>query len=70
MTPKPLSLDALRHPCAAEDVPYASTADAEPRHTIGQERALEALELAADLRAPGHHVFATGPPGTSTTRRP
>lgn len=30
---------------------------------VGQDRAVEAIELAVGMTAPGYHVFALGPPG-------
>jgi lon-related putative ATP-dependent protease len=34
---------------------------------VGQERAVEALEMGLAVRGPGYHVFVAGPPGTGRT---
>lgn len=47
------------------DATVATGADDEP--PVGQERALEALELGLALRAPGYHVYVSGLPGTGRT---
>ncbi len=63
--PPALGAAALRRTCRAGEVPVASTAGVPPARVIGQPRVLEALALAASMRADGaHHVFATGPAGT------
>jgi predicted ATP-dependent protease len=50
------------------DFAVASTEEvAPPDGTVGQERAVEALELALALRAQGYHPFAAGPAGTGRT---
>src|SRR5260370_21891424 len=41
-----------------ERLPFETTAQAEPREgVIGQERALRALKMGAELSAPGSHVL-------------
>jgi lon-related putative ATP-dependent protease len=62
--PRPLEPGDLRAACAPDDVPVDGTAEAAPRLTIGQDRALEALALATEIQARGYNVFATGVSGT------
>jgi len=60
-----LEPDALRRRCDPADFSFATTADVAPLdETIGQPRALSALDLALDMESAGYHVFATGPVGT------
>ncbi len=55
----------LRRACSADAFDFASTADvAGAAGMVGQERALEALELGLSLRRPGYHVFVSGAEGT------
>ncbi|MGZ4275764.1 MAG: Lon protease family protein [Solirubrobacteraceae bacterium] len=57
--------EALRHTCAGAEIPFASTAQAEPDAGVfGQLRAFEALEVALSIGTDGYNVFATGPAGT------
>jgi predicted ATP-dependent protease len=47
---------------------FETTADlVAPASMVGQERAIEALELGLALRGTGSHVFAAGHPGTGRT---
>jgi predicted ATP-dependent protease len=66
--PKPTELPAakLRWRCELSRIPFETTAQAEPREGfIGQERALRALKMGAELSAPGYNVFVCGLAGTS-----
>src|SRR5216683_2600048 len=66
--PKPLELPAakLRWKCELSRIPFETTAQAELREGfIGQERALRALKMGAELSAPGYNVFVCGLAGTS-----
>jgi predicted ATP-dependent protease len=52
----------------ASEFAVTSTEEVEPAPgTVGQERAVEALEMALSLRCPGYHAFAAGPAGTGRT---
>ena len=66
--PKHTELPAakLRWRCELSRIPFETTAQAEPREGfIGQERALRALKMGAELSAPGYNVFVCGLAGTS-----
>ena len=66
--PKPAELPAakLRWRCELSRIPFETTAQAELREGfIGQERALRALKMGAELSAPGYNVFVCGLAGTS-----
>jgi len=66
--PKHAELPAakLRWRCELSRIPFETTAQAEPREGfIGQERALRALKMGAELSAPGYNVFVCGLAGTS-----
>ena len=56
---------ALRAECDPATLGFASTADLEPLPAlIGQDRALEAIRLAASIPHHGFNLFAYGPEGT------
>src|SRR2546422_6783464 len=66
--PKHAELPAakLRWKCELSRIPFETTAQAELREGfIGQERALRALKMGAELSAPGYNVFVCGLAGTS-----
>ena len=66
--PKPTELPPakLRWRCELSRIPFETTAQAELREGfIGQERALRALKMGAELSAPGYNVFVCGLAGTS-----
>jgi predicted ATP-dependent protease len=68
LAPKPTELPAakLRWKCELSRIPFETTAQAELREGfIGQERALRALKMGAELSAPGYNVFVCGLAGTS-----
>ena len=72
MTTKPAPRHAelpaakLRWRCELSRIPFETTAQAELREGfIGQERALRALKMGAELSAPGYNVFVCGLAGTS-----
>jgi len=72
MTTKPAPKHAelpqvkLRWKCELSRIPFETTAQAELREGfIGQERALRALKMGAELSAPGYNVFVCGLAGTS-----
>src|SRR2546430_10322960 len=61
--PKPMELPVakLRWTCELSRIPFETTAQAELREGfIGQERALRALKMGAELSAPGYNVFVCG----------
>jgi AAA domain len=62
---KPLPLERLRRRCDPERLPFfATTAEVEAaRETLGQARALEAIELGIGMRRDGYNLFAMGPEG-------
>ncbi len=65
-TPTELAPTKLRWRCELPRIPFETTAQAELREGfIGQERALRALKMGAELSAPGYNVFVCGLAGTS-----
>src|SRR5256714_454792 len=64
--PMELSVAKLRWRCELSRIPFETTAQAELREGfIGQERALRALKMGAELSAPGLLVFVGGLAGPS-----
>ncbi len=62
--PEPLPVDRLYRTCDPEQLDFETTAELDPLEAPpGQERALEALELGARMRAPGFNLFVMGPDG-------
>ncbi len=60
-----LPADALRTPCRAESLAFATTTDLQDLNEfIGQERARQAVDLGVRMRHPGYNIFAFGPAGT------
>lgn len=63
--PAPLPAEALRRRCDPAALGFADTSELEPpAGLVGQERALEALSLAVEMRARGWNVFVPGAPGS------
>ena len=61
---KVLRPDQLFTPCVSEDFGFEATSELEPLdRVIGQERAVEAVELGIGVQRPGYNIFAYGPPG-------
>jgi lon-related putative ATP-dependent protease len=55
----------LRRSCAAASLGFQTTAELGGADaTLGQQRALAALDLAVAIRSPGHNVFVIGTPGS------
>src|SRR2546422_5980919 len=64
--PAELPPEKLRWRCDSARIPFATTAQAEPREgVIGQERALRAVKMGVELSAPGYNMFVCGLAGTS-----
>ncbi|HEY8467747.1 MAG TPA: ATP-binding protein [Solirubrobacterales bacterium] len=65
---EPLTPDELRRRCDPASLGFETSAEVEPlARTVGQPRALRALDFGLDMRQPGYNVFVTGP--ASTGRR-
>lgn len=61
-------LEKLRWRCPAEALAFATTDEINANATIiGQERAVRALKLGLQLKAPGYNVYVAGPAGTGKT---
>src|SRR5450755_4757337 len=61
-----LTVPQLRWRCELSRIPFETTAQAPRREGfVGQERALRALKMGAELSAPGYNVFVCGLAGTS-----
>ncbi|MCH7787774.1 MAG: AAA family ATPase, partial [Chloroflexi bacterium] len=57
--------EKLKQSCDPDDLGFETTDEITPLDgTIGQERAISALELALDIDAPGFNLFIAGIPGT------
>ena len=57
--------DKVTRTCDPDDLGFETTDEVEPLEgTIGQERAVSALELALDIDAPGFNLFISGLPGS------
>lgn len=57
--------DQLTVACNPDDLGFETTSDIAPLNgTIGQERAVSALELALDIEADGFNLFVSGIPGS------
>ena len=61
----PLSVDALCRKCDVENFTFETSADLEDlNHFVGQERAVEAIELGTELELQGFNLFILGNEGT------
>ncbi|MDT8404727.1 ATP-binding protein [Sulfuriflexus sp.] len=64
-TVSPLSPDVLYQRCNPDIFSFTTTAEVEDLdRMLGQERALEAIELGIELDLQGFNLFILGPPGT------
>jgi predicted ATP-dependent protease len=62
---KELSPEDLRWKCDPEILEFDSTGDLKPIEGIlGQERALKAIKLGVEMRAPGYNIFIAGMSGS------
>jgi len=60
--------DRLRRRVELESLPFASTEEVSPLvGTLGQERAIEAMQFGVGMDRPGYNLFATGLSGTGRT---
>ncbi len=60
-----LSADEVRRRVNPEDLPFRTTADLAPLSgTIGQPRAVDAIEFGIDINVPGYNLFVAGNPGS------
>ncbi len=64
-TVTPLEPEQLYTQCDPDQFSFETTADLEDlTATIGQERAIEAIQFAVGIQQPGYNLFALGPNGT------
>ncbi len=65
MTVEPLSREALRWRCPADDLGVSASTEelADLAGMIGQERAVEAIRFGIGMDRPGYNIFALGPQG-------
>ncbi|MGD9863600.1 MAG: Lon protease family protein [Pseudodonghicola sp.] len=64
-TTGPVPVAQLRPVCDPRELGFDTTAGLEPvEGLVGQERAMEAIRLAAGMRARDFNLFVQGPPGT------
>ena len=60
-----IPVDRLAPACDPDSLGFETTAEIEPLSgTIGQDRAVSALELGLEIEAPGFNIFVSGVPGT------
>ncbi len=60
-----LSYDQLSHRCDPDSLGFETTADiAALQGTLGQERALAAVEFGLEIKTSGFNIYASGRPGT------
>ncbi|MFP4326955.1 MAG: Lon protease family protein [Paracoccaceae bacterium] len=68
-SPEPISADRLGPRVDPSDLPFADTGEAEPLDgLIGQDRAMDAIALAARMAHRGFNLFVVGPRGTGRHR--
>ena len=61
-------IERLTSRCDPDDLGFETSEEVEPLDgTIGQERAISALELGLDIDEPGFNLFISGLPGTGRT---
>lgn len=66
MSLTPVSHDRLFTPCLDDQLDFETTADLPDQdETVGQERAVEAVDFGIGIRADGYNIFAAGPEGTA-----
>jgi hypothetical protein len=64
-----VSYDNLAAFCDPDTLGFETTDELSPLEgTIGQERAISALELGLDISEPGFNIFISGPPDRGATR--
>lgn len=57
--------ERLRWGCDPSRLPFESTEEVEPLEgTVGQERAVSAIEFGVDIDSGGFNIFVSGPPGS------
>ena len=62
--PAPVAVERLRPACDPAGLGFETTAELDPvEGLVGQERAMEAIRLAAGMRASDFNLFVQGPPG-------
>ncbi len=60
-----VAAEDLHRPCDPDGLGFETTAEVPPLDgTVGQDRALNALEFGLDIGADGYNLFVVGPPGT------
>ena len=60
-----LSPERLRVVCDPDSLGFETTAELpQLKESLGQERALAAIDLGLDINTPGYNIFAVGPTGT------
>ncbi len=57
----------LRHKVKPDVLPSVKAYSRHRTHIIGQDRAIEAMELGLRVESPGYNVFVSGPSGTGRT---
>lgn len=63
-THQPLPVEQLYHACDPETLPFLTTAELDDlTETIGQARALQALQFGVGMRHEGYNLFVMGSPG-------
>lgn len=64
MSLKPIEFEELYHRCSPEDLAFSSTAEVEQlAETLGQDRALEAIDFGVGMQHEGYNLFVLGSTG-------
>ncbi len=70
--PAELTAQATRKIVDLSELSFNTTADLEPvpqTALVGQERALQALQMGLSMQQPGYHIFVSGAEGASTRKQ-
>ena len=63
--PARLAAEALYRPCDPSSLPFSTTDELDdPALAVGQDRAVEALDLGVRIRSDGFNIFVLGPSGS------
>ncbi|MGE5474632.1 MAG: Lon protease family protein [Ignavibacteriales bacterium] len=65
---KELNYKQLKHFCDPKKLKFKTTADFEPEYeSIGQDRAVSALQFGLKMKVKGYNIYMSGPSGTGKT---
>lgn len=65
---KELNYKELKHTCDTKKLKFKNTSDFQPEYeSIGQDRAVAALEFGLKMKVKGYNIYMSGPSGTGKT---